>query len=89
MSGVNLKRKFKLNEEGNKSIHEVLNSQFNFFENFFEKFKSIRRIQIVSFVRELLLRRKYHVEYENFSSFVSFVNQKFVIERPKLTSSDP
>ena len=29
MSGVNLKRKFKLNEEGNKSIHEVLNSQFN------------------------------------------------------------
>ena len=28
MSGVNLKMKFKLNEEGNKSIQEILNSQF-------------------------------------------------------------
>ena len=28
MSGVNLKRKFKLNETGNKSVQEVLNSQF-------------------------------------------------------------
>ena len=29
MSGVNLKMKFKLSEAGNKSIHEILNSQFN------------------------------------------------------------
>ena len=29
MSGANLKMKFKLNETGNKSIHEILNSQFN------------------------------------------------------------
>ena len=28
MSGVNLKMKFKLNETGNKSIHEILDSQF-------------------------------------------------------------